>query len=171
MRHPVARTLPVLVGLLSWLGACSSLPGADPHSVTRGLSLEMYAWGEGNFAVYYRVGTDGSLGFGGGVDARVQNVSWTGVVTAEEIDRLWVLLEEHGWFSGDVKAATTGDPKRRQYRLQVRWPDGQKKYRIKGENPGVAPVEAMLNAAARRRMDGFLDTLPEPSRTSESGAG
>ena len=171
MRRPVGRALPLLVGLLSWLGGCSSLSGADPHSVTRGLSLDMYAWGEGNFAVFYRVGTDGSLGFGGGVDARVQNVSWTGALTAEEIDRLWVLLEEHGWFSGAVKAATTGDPKRRQYRLRVRWPDGQKKYRVKGENPGVAPVEELLGAAARRRMDGFLETLPQPSRISESGAG
>jgi hypothetical protein len=172
MRRSAAVALLLLPAVaVSCLGGCRSLIGADPNTVTRGLSLEMYAWGAGNYAVFYVVGTDGTIGFGGGLDARVQNVSWTGTLTADEIDRLWVLLEEHGWFSGDVKAATTGDPKERQYRIQVQWPGGQRKYRIKGENPDVAPVAELLDAAARRRMDSFMETLPKPSGASGGGGG
>jgi hypothetical protein len=169
MKRSVARAALLLAAVLAWSGGCSSPPGADPDSVTRGLSLEMYAWGEGNFAVFYRVGTNGTLGFGGGVDARVRNVSWTGPLTTDEIDRLWVLLQEHGWFSGAVNDATEGDPKERQYRIKVRWPEGGKRYRIKGPNPEVAPVEMLLDTAARRRIDRFLETLPEPSRISGGG--
>jgi hypothetical protein len=151
------------------LAGCSVLPVADPGSATRGLSLEVWLWGEQNLAIFYRVITDGTIGFGGGADARSQRVTWSGPMTAEEIDRLWALLREHGWFSGDVKAASTGEPEQRWYRIRLRWPGGSKRYKIRGENPQVAPVEALLAQASRRRLEGDLERLPKPSGGGGNG--
>jgi hypothetical protein len=155
--------------LAALIAGCSVLPGADPGSATRGLSLEVWLRGEENLMVLYRVEPDGTIGFGGGADARNQRITWTGPMTAEEIDRLWALLQEHGWFSGDVKAASTGEPRERRYRIRLRWPDGSKQYKIRGENPAVTPVETLLGQASRRRLGGFLQTLPRPSGSEGSG--
>jgi hypothetical protein len=160
---------PVGTGLAAVMAGCAALSGADPGSATRGLSLEVWLRGEENLTVLYRVEPAGTIGFGGGPDARFQRITWTGPLTAEEIDRLWALLQEHGWFSGEVKAASTGEPRERQYRIRLRWPGGSKRYRIRGENPQVTPVEALLDQASRRRLGGFLETFPRPGPQKSSG--
>jgi hypothetical protein len=151
---------PVIAALAVLLAGCS---GPDAGSATRGLSLEVWDRGLENRAVLYRVEIDGTLSFGGGMDAIHQRTSWTGSLTAEEIDRLWVVLEDHGWFSGDVRAASTGEPRRRQCRIRLWWPGGRRQYRIRGENPDVEPVEALLAEASRRRLGPDLEALPPPS--------
>jgi hypothetical protein len=151
---------PLIVALAVLLAGCSA---PDPGSVTRGLSLEVWDRGLENRAVLYRVETDGTISFGGGRDAINQRISWTGPLTADEVDQLWVLLEDHGWLSGEVRAASTGEPRRRQCRIQLRWPGGRKRFRFRGENPDVEPVEALLAEASRRRLQGDLETLPRPS--------
>jgi hypothetical protein len=146
------------------LAGCSAPSRADPDSPTRGLSLEMEMRGEGNLAVLYRVETDGTIGFGGGADAVQREITWTGPLAAEEIERLWVLLEEHGWLSGDLR--TTGEQKRPEYRIRLRWPSGSRRFKVRGANPGVTPVEELLEQAARRRLQGFLGTFPRPAGRS-----
>ncbi|MHC4613644.1 MAG: hypothetical protein ACYTAU_08730 [Planctomycetota bacterium] len=165
MKRPSRWVRPVVAALAVVLAGCSA---ADPGSATRGLSLEVWDRGLENRAVLYRVETDGTISFGGGRDAIQQSVSWTGPLTAEEIDQLWVLLEDHGWFSGEVRAASTGEPRRRQCWIRLRWPGGKKRIRFRGENPDVDPVEALLAEASRRRLQGDLKTLPQPSGQSGS---
>jgi hypothetical protein len=131
--------------------------------------MEVWLRGQENFMVLYRVDTDGTIAFGGGADARNRNVTWTGTLTGDEIDRLWALLEQHGWLSGDVKAASTGKPKDIEARIKVWWPGGSKHYRLRGENPQVTPVAEVLGEASRRRLGGDLQTLPRPSRESPGG--
>jgi hypothetical protein len=152
---------PVIAALAAVLSGCQ---GTDPGTVTRGLSLELWDRGLENRAVLYQVETDGRISFGGGRDAIHKRVSWTGQLTDDEIDQLWVLLEDHGWFSGEMKAASTGEPRRRQCWIRMRWPGGSKRYRFRGQNPEVDPVEALLAEASRRRLHGDLETLPRPSR-------
>jgi hypothetical protein len=166
MRSCVPRMRPVIAALAALLAGCSA---PDPGSATRGLSLEVWDRGVENRAVLYRVETDGTISFGGGQDAIRQNISWTGPLTAGEIDQLWVVLEDHGWFSGDVRAASTGEPRRRQCWIRLRWPGGRKRFRFRGENPDVDPVEALLAEASRRRLGGDLETLPRSSGSSGSG--
>ena len=160
-----------LVGtaLAAMIAGCAALSGVDPGSATRGLTLELWLRGQENLMVLYRVEQEGTIGFGGGADARNQRITWTGPLTAEEIDRLWVLLDEHGWFTGDVKTASTGEPRHRRYRIRMRWPGGSKRYKTRGENPAVTPVETLLEQASRRRLGGFLQTLPSPSGSKEGG--
>ncbi|MHC4209819.1 MAG: hypothetical protein ACYTE6_06830 [Planctomycetota bacterium] len=169
MRRRGAWVWPVGTVLAAVMAGCSVLSGADPASATRGLSLELWLRGEENLAVLYRVEPAGTIGFGGGADARNQRITWTGPLTAEEIDRLWALLQEHGWFSGDLKAASTGEPRQRQYRIRMRWPGGSKRYKFRGENPQVTPVETLLGQASRRRLGGFLETFPRPGAQKGSG--
>jgi hypothetical protein len=152
------------------LAAVTAGCGTDPASTTRGLSLEVWLRGEQNLAILYRVETDGTIGFGGGVDGRSRRVTWSGPLTDEEIDRLWALLRANGWFSGNVKAASTGEPRQREYRIRLRWPEGNRRYKIRGANPRVAPVEALLNEASRRRLGTELERLPRPGgRGGDSG--
>ena len=165
MRRRGPRLNPVIAALAALLAGCSA---SDPGSATRGLSLEVWDRGAENLAVLYRVQTDGTLSFGGGRDAINQRTSWTGPLTAEEIDQLWVLLADYGWLSGDVKAASTGEPRKRICRIRMSWPGGAKRYKIRGENPDVEPVETLLAEVSRRRLERDLETLPRPSRPSGS---
>ena len=99
MRRRGPRMRSVIAALAALLAGCSA---SDPGSATRGLSLEMWMQGGENRAAFYRLETDGTLGFGGGADALSHNITWTGPLTAGEIERLWVLLDEHGWLTGGL---------------------------------------------------------------------
>ena len=86
-------------------------------------------------------------------------MSWSGPLTADEIERLNTLLQQHGWFAGNLTG--TGEPRRRQLRIGLWWPGGSQRFRLRGETPDVAPVMELLEAAARRRFEGILQTLPK----------
>ena len=151
------------------LGAAIIAGCALPDSATGGLTLELNVKGEGQLAVLYRVNRDGTLGFGGGADARNCRISWTGPMTADEIKALRSLLDRHGWFSHGP--ASTGEPPQREYRIKLTWEGGRRRYTVKGASPDVTPIDQLLERIARRRLDPFLDSLPRPSHPEDEGPG
>ena len=142
------------------LGGCQG--GDSAATVTGGLSLEMHVVGEQNLSVFYRVDENGMLGFGGGVDARERNVSWTGPMTEEEIERLRELVREHGWY--DRKPTSTGEPEQRVYRIAFRSPEGSRRFTVRGASPDITPIENLLSDVSRGRLHPFLDSLIDPDR-------
>ena len=150
---------------ITFLG-CSGGSRVDPQSPTGSLSLAMLVLTEDNAAALYRVEPDGSIHFGGGLDARLEKTTWSGPMTAEEIQQLHDLLERHGWY--DAGPDSTDRPQGRSYRIQLRWPQGRRSYRLTGRSDDVTPIEQLLSQAAGRRHEAFLETLPRPSseRTS-----
>ncbi len=162
--HPIELML-ALCATITFLG-CSGSSRVDPQSPTGNLSLTMLVLTEDNAAALYRVEPDGSIHFGGGLDARLEKTTWSGPMTAEEIRHLHDLLEQHGWF--EAGPDSTDRPPGRSYRIQLRWPEGRQTYRVIGRSADVTPIEQLLAQAAGRRHEAFLETLPRPSaeRTS-----
>ncbi len=148
-----------LVAMLAPLG-CSGGSRVDPQSPTGSLSLTMLVLTEDNAAALYRVEPDGTIHFGGGLDARLEKTTWFGPMTAEEIQHLRDLLERHGWY--DAGPTSTDRPPGRSYRIQLRWPQGRRTYRVIGRSRDVTPIEQLLAQAAGRRHEAFLETLPRP---------
>ena len=149
-----------LVATLAPLG-CSGGSRVDPQSPTGGLSLKMLVLTQDNAAAMYRVEPDGTIHFGGGLDARQEKTTWSGPMTAQEIQQLRDLIAQHGWY--DAGPVSTDRPPGRSYRIQLRWPQGRRTFRVLGRSLDVTPIEQLLAHAAGRRHDAFLDTLPKPS--------
>ncbi len=149
-----------LVATLAPLG-CSGGSRVDPQSPTGGLSLKMLVLTQDNAAAMYRVGPDGTIHFGGGLDARQGKTTWSGPMTAEELQQLRDLIAQHGWY--DAGPASTDRPPGRSYRIQLCWPQGRRTFRVVGRSLDVTPIERLLAHAAGRRHEAFLDTLPKAS--------
>ena len=151
----------MLVAALAPLGCAGGSRVDDPQSPTGGLSLKMLVLTEDNAAAMYRVELDGTIHFGGGLDARQEKTTWSGPMTAKEIQHLRDLIARHGWYDADP--ASNGRPPGRSYRIQLRWPQGRRTFRVIGRSLDVTPIERVLAQAAGRRHDAFLDTLPKAS--------
>ncbi len=117
--------------------------------------------GKGNLAVIYRVDQDGSIHFGGGKDAQLNKTSWAGKLTQQEIEQLRASLDEQGWFTAEPASSSTDAD--RKYRIELRWPEGNRSYKVAGKGSKIAPIEDLLIKIANRRHDVFLDSLPQGS--------
>lgn len=155
------RTVCVTLGAMLAAFGCAGGARVDPQSPTGGLSLKMLVLTQDNAAAMYRVEPDGTIHFGGGLDARQEKTTWSGPMTAEEIQQLRHLIAQHGWY--DAGPASTGRPSGRSYRIQLRWPQGRRSFRVIGRSLDVTPIEQLLAHAAGRRHEAFLETLPKPS--------
>ncbi|MHC4107659.1 MAG: hypothetical protein ACYSTY_06190, partial [Planctomycetota bacterium] len=140
------------------LGGCAARSATD--SPTGGVSLRMTVVDETNRWAHYRVEADGSLSFGGGLDAVQHKTSWTGQMTEAEIDGLLALLERDGWFRGEP--ADGDEPSNRVYEITVRGPEGPQRYRLRGESAAGGELNDLLDRIARRRFDSFLERFPRP---------
>ncbi len=166
-RHVV--TLLTAAGLLLVLCGCSGGGGTGAvggRSPTGGFKLELRVHGEANLAVLYRVSEDGTIGYGGGADARNRTITWTGQMTPGEIDELRALLQKHGWFRGAPRS--TGEPRKRVSRIKLSHDGRRHSYKVRGRSPDITPVEELLDRVARRRFERFLESLPKaPTRPRE----
>lgn len=153
--------LGVLVIALSAAGCAGSAPGADQPEVNiaGGFYLELWVLGEENYATLYRVNGARELGFGGGRDAFNRNINWVGELPETQYSELQGLLDRHGWFAGTVES--TGIPKERISRIELTWPGGSRRFKVKGDSPGIEPVQRLLDDAARQRLRKDLDRLPQ----------
>lgn len=140
--------------------SCSSTREANANSPTGGISLEMSITGKDNLAVNYRVDQDGSLHFGGGLDAQINKTSWTGQLSSQEVKQLVALLNEHGWFKQEPDSSSIDAD--RKYSIDLRWPDGHRSFDVTGKGSGIAPIEELLARVTNRRHDEFLESLPKP---------
>ena len=98
---------------------CSSLGASNANSLTGGISLEMSIKGKENLATIYKVEQDGTIHFGGGLDAQLNKTSWTGQLTEQEATQLIALLNKQGWFS-DLPYSSNFDADR-EYKIKLRW--------------------------------------------------
>ncbi len=141
-------------------GCAGKSPSLRPDVVIAdGFYLELWILGQESYATLYRVNGSRKLGFGGGSDAFNRRISWVGTLTVEQYDELQDLLEQHGWFAGTV--STTGDPPERVTRVRLRWPNGSRQFKVKGDSQDIEPVRQMLSDAARQRLRRDLEQLPE----------
>ena len=153
-----AVLIAVLAGALP--AGCASTGGSKGQDITGGLTLEVYVEAGGGSYARYRVEPDGTLSFGGGQDAIDRRFTWSGPMTAEEIDRLTALIDEHRWLEADP--SSTGEPADRKIDIKLRKGPNRRSFAVIGESEAVAPVLELLEAAARRRHEEFLRRLPQP---------
>ena len=125
----------------------------------------MVVVGEPNSTALYQVEADGSLSFGGGLDAVRHKTSWTGQMTEAEIDELLALLERDGWFRGEP--ADGDGPNGRVYEVTVCGQEGRQRYTLRGESTAGGELNDLLDRIARRRFDSFLERLARPAEESD----
>ena len=75
-----------------------------------------------------------------------------------EIAELLGLIERHEWFKR--APIGSGEPESLNYRVVLNGPAGRKRFRVTGVDESVQAVEALLDRAARRRLEPILDRLP-----------
>lgn len=110
---------------------------------------------------YFEIDRSGTLGFGGGIKARLFHTTWSGPMTAEEIQQLRAMFEAHDWFREDPQS--TDQPPEQVYRVTIDAPERRGQFKVKGENQALAAIHQKLAKAALRRLEPTLRTLPEPS--------
>ncbi len=152
-----------LVGLMALApGGCAArrpeAERSDAADVTGGLELELMRTADDRAFARYRVERDGGLAFGGGTDAVTGRYSWHGSLTADEIGRLTTLIGRNRWIEADPPS--TGRPPGLSYTITLWTREGRRSFTVLGDEPGVAAVHALLETAARRRHDEFLEALP-----------
>ncbi len=159
------RIVAALLVPLSLAGGCA----AGAAGVTRGVTIDVLVEGEGRSLARYRVERDGTLRFGGGMDAMNGRFSWSGPMRADEIDRLLSLVDEHRWFEEDPPSVPPppGEAAGPTYTIRLTGPRGRRTFTVIGESPAVGPARDVLETAARRRHEPFLLTLP---RAGERGS-
>ncbi len=146
----------------SMIAGCAGNPPSFDRShvvFADGFYLELLTLGPDRYATLYRVNGARRLGFGGGADALNRRISWVGAITDEHYAELQGLLERHGWFAGTV--STQGESAQRITRVQVRWPGGSRRFKLKGDSADIEPVRDLLDGVARQRLLRDLDRLPE----------
>jgi hypothetical protein len=145
-------------------GGCAA-PASSAADATGGVTLRLQMFDtEGGAAALYEVARDGTLGFGGGADARLDTIAWTGAMTAEEIAELRAALEAQQWF--EPAPTGSGEPKTLTYRVDLRRPSGHVRFRATGQCPPVEAVLTVLDRIARKRFEPFMQTLPRPGERS-----
>jgi hypothetical protein len=146
-------------------GCAGSLRSGDAADRTGGLTLELYIERDDDSREFYRVLTDGTIGFGGATDARMRQATWTGTMTDDEVSTLLSLIEQHTW--RQQEPASGSNPDEIDFRIDLRTPQGRRQYHVKGRSEAVLPVYHHLRQISLRRFDHIMDRLPQPSREAE----
>jgi hypothetical protein len=153
----------LLVGSLSIATGCSttSRRAAGPD-VMGGLEFQVQETRPGRSYALYRVQRDGTIEFGGGLDARNGKCTWSGSLTEDERERLLSLLDQYGWPT--IGPSSTGLPEGVEYEIQMQWPGQRRTYHVAGETDAVTEIVRVLQAASSRRNQEFLQSLPKAGR-------
>ena len=155
-----------MVALLIAVTGVGALPGCNAPArtprpdVTGGRRIEMFVSSKERRFERYRVGTDGVVHWAGGADALSAKFTWSGPLTADEVERLFDAIEREGWFEHDPPS--TREPPDTTYDVQIRGPAGRESFTATGDAPGLVEVRRILEQASLRRLDGYLDALPQP---------
>jgi hypothetical protein len=152
--------MPLVALLATGVGRGCAAGGARTADRTGGLTVELLDEPERGAFSLYRVERDGTLRFGGGVDALNERFSWSGPLTIEEIARLRQLNDEHRWVERRSRPTDSASPRRST--LSVRDGSKYRRYRIEGECDGITPLRELLEQASQRRLDDFMRRLPQP---------
>ncbi len=154
----ISRVAPILLGLIVGLIGCGPR-AADRADFALSLSIETPP----DQRVLYRTTRAGEIQFAGGRDALFETPSWTGDLTDEEILELDAILRETNWFR--PRPTDPGDaagPEASIYDVTIEAPNGRRRFTVTGGTAAIAAAEAILEAAATRRLDDYLSRQPRP---------
>jgi hypothetical protein len=152
--------LPVLVTCALLMAGCATSPREAGADITGGLTLDMFLQLEAGSMVRYRVDRDGVLSFAGGFDARNEKYTWSGPMTEAEITQLLALLDAHRWLERDPPSP--GEPDDRRCTVTVHHAGKRNGFKVIGAEASVDAIAALLESAASRRHEEFLQSLPRP---------
>lgn len=159
------RCLALAIGAMVVLAiqGCASDQHTDAKAASGAFSgdLTLFSRDGTDAEEYFKVSQDGTIGFGGGMNARLEKISWTGPMTPEELKSLGELIASHDWCKRDW--VSTRVPEKALYRISLQTDECHRTIRLKGEHPDVNPVRDLLRKAALRRLQPDLDRLPQPS--------
>ncbi len=108
---------------------------------------------------FYAVKRDGEFGFGGGMDARFERITWTTQLTPAVMQTLRDLMVSNGWFNKDLHS--TKQPKEARFEVEAKCEEGTLHKRIEGENDRIDPVRVWLRDIANRRLEVDLERQPK----------
>ncbi|MCH6552304.1 MAG: hypothetical protein IH804_09880 [Planctomycetes bacterium] len=131
-RRLAAGSAGAWLGLLL-LGGCEILGATRAALPMGGVALEMLVESGDSSVALYRVEPSGTIGFGGGFDARLNKTTWTGRMRPEEIDELLALLDTDGWFEADP--ASISAPPDHTYRITLSGPKGRRRFEVEVHAP------------------------------------
>src|SRR5436190_13540769 len=100
----------------------AELAKASPYAV----ELELSVHDETDSNSFYHVNREGTIGWGGAMQALLNETVWTGPMSNEERKQLHDLLIEHHWFDRDP--VSTNEPKKRIYRATVSGVEGSNRF-------------------------------------------
>ena len=126
-----------------------------------GLSLTLDLRDASGAEEYYTVDRDGLLGFGGGLDARFERVSYEAMLTADDMRALQRLINEQGLL--DMPLTSSHQPKDVRYSVKIRTREDSLTKNLKGENAKLEALRAQLKQFADRRLMPELERQPRPS--------
>jgi len=153
------RALVILlsVALLTGCAAMTSLP--KPENPDE-FALRVKAFRPNNAIALYIIEPDGALRFAGGRQALTDQTTWTGELTDEQARQLRSHLQQRNWFQTPPKSTKKDE----SYRtiIALRRINAQRKFTVYGENQAVQPILDVLEQAARRRHEPYLQRLPKP---------
>jgi hypothetical protein len=143
----------LLLGLVLGLAGCSSSKAGDaagvapddptPAAYPQPFEVSLYATSKQGRHVYYEVGTDGVLSFGGGRHAHIRAADPVARLTNAERNELWRVIEQHELLG----AKSEMFPKAEQVRYDVTIRAGGKRHRFNAVDEkvaGVAELDALL---------------------------
>lgn len=166
MRQAAVR-IGMLIGLMlgMFIAGCQEpdRPPEAPRAVSDvyGLSLTLDLRDASGAEEYYTVDRDGLLGFGGGMDARFERVSYEGLLSPTDMADLERLIQEQGLL--DSPLASSNMPKDVRYSVKIRTRNDSMSKNLKGENAKLEALRAMLRDFANRRLTPDLERQPKPS--------
>jgi hypothetical protein len=152
------------LGIAAAVVGCGSAPLAlpsDSSSPTGGIGLRLwYAQVPTRQYQYFKLSDDGTLEFGGGLTAFNHKTDWTGKLTAEQGKAVRTLIDQSGWLTIPKPGRTEGETPVAELRVEAE--GGYREFTIAGPDPKVEELLLILQTAANKRFDAFLERLPEP---------
>lgn len=140
------------------LAGCASSNSADEPHASR-LMLEMFLRDATNAEKLFRV-EDGELHFGGGLDARLRQTTWSTPLSDHDLTAIADAIDRVGW--PRTKPAFSGEPEEQFWRISVRTQRGFARFKGRGRSDAAQQVHDVLDSIALRRLDRDLERLPKP---------
>jgi hypothetical protein len=141
-------------------GCAGTATTENARQLAGGLALDLLVERTDGSRAFYRVFPDGTLGYGGGADARSRRITWTGTMTEQQVEHLARLVDEHGWHMREPKDGP--NPDEVVFRIDLRTAEGRFRYRVRGDSPAILPVYNHLREIALLRFEHVIETLPRP---------